>query len=138
MAMREDAGTLALLAMIDTRTGQSDVARFSVQLAGEFDAYDWESLHQVLDALLSSRETVCVDLSRVTFLDLTCARELAVRSHSFYGNRLTLHNPSWQAVSSFRACLHDRLDHIQLDSLPLSPSQVSGRIPAMRQIAAAE
>jgi STAS domain len=104
MDVREAAGIVELQAMIDTQTGQCDLARLSLQLAGEFDAYDWESLRQILDVLLSSRETVCVDLSRVTFLDLRCARELAIRSHVFYGDRLTLYNPSWQAISSFRAC----------------------------------
>ena len=44
-----------------------------------------------------------VDLSRVAFLDVRCARELAVRSLR-RGNCLTLRNPSWQARASLEAC----------------------------------
>jgi anti-anti-sigma regulatory factor len=85
------------------RMWQLDVTRVSVALVGEFDAYDLEPLCEVLDALLRSRVTACVDLSGVTFLDVGCARELATRSH-LCGGRLTLRSPSWQAASSFRAC----------------------------------
>ena len=101
--MREAARTPELMAIIGTSAGQPEVARVSVALAGEFDAYDLESLRQVLEALLKSRGTACVGLSRVTFLDLRCARELASRS-DLCGGRLTLQNPSWQAASSLRAC----------------------------------
>jgi anti-anti-sigma regulatory factor len=80
-----------------------DVTQISAALAGQFDAYDLEPLCEVLDVLLHSRETACVDLSGVTFLDVRCARELATRS-LLCGGRLTLRNPSWQAASSFRAC----------------------------------
>ena len=44
-----------------------------------------------------------VDLSRVAFLDVRCARELAVRSFR-RGDNLTLRNPSWQARVSLEAC----------------------------------
>jgi anti-anti-sigma regulatory factor len=91
------------LTMLGTRECQSDVTRVSVNLAGEFDAYDLETLCQVLDVLLNSREPACVNLSGVTFLDLGCARELVIRS-DLCGGRLTLHNPSWQAAASLRAC----------------------------------
>jgi anti-anti-sigma regulatory factor len=89
--------------MIAARVGQLDVTRVSVDLAGEFDAYDFEPLCEVLDALVSSGEMACVDLSGVTFLDLKCARELAIRS-DLCGGCLRLHNPSWEAASSFKAC----------------------------------
>jgi anti-anti-sigma regulatory factor len=92
-----------LVTMIDTWERQSDIPHVSVDLAGEFDAYDLEPLCEVLDGLLDSRGTTCVDLSGVTFLDLRCARELATRSE-LCGGHLVLRNPSWQAVSSLRAC----------------------------------
>jgi hypothetical protein len=82
---------------------QLDKTRICVDLVGEFDAYDLEPLCEVLDGLLSLKETAYVDLSGVIFLDLKCARELAIRSH-LCGGRLTLHNLSWQTVSSLRAC----------------------------------
>jgi hypothetical protein len=86
-----------------SRVCQPDVTQISVALAGEFDANDLEPLCEVLDVLLSSRGLACVDLYGVTFLDLRCAQELATRS-DLCGGHLTLRNPSWQAVSSFRAC----------------------------------
>lgn len=89
--------------MIRAREWQLDITRDSVDLTGEFDAYDLEPLCEVLDGLLASRMTACVDLSGVTFLDLRCAREIAIRSH-LCGGHLTLRNPSWQAVLSLRAC----------------------------------
>jgi anti-anti-sigma regulatory factor len=82
---------------------QPGLTRVSIVLAGEFDTYDLEPLCEVLDGLLETRGPACVDLSGVTFLDLRCARELASRS-DLCGGRLRLHDPSWQAVSSFRAC----------------------------------
>jgi hypothetical protein len=94
---------MELLTMLGIRECQLDIARVSVDLAGEFDAYDLETLCWVLDVLSHSREPACVNLSRVTFLDLGCARELAIRSY-LCGDRLTLHSPSWQAAASLRAC----------------------------------
>lgn len=89
--------------MLGTRECQLDMRRVSVDLAGEFDANDVEMLCQVLDVLSHSRKPACVNLSGVTFLDLGCARELAIRSYPC-GGRLTLHSPSWQAAASLRAC----------------------------------
>ena len=94
---------MELLSMLGTRECQLDKTRVSVDLAGEFDAYDLETLCQVLDVLSHSREPACVNLSGVTFLDLGCARELAIRSY-LCGGRLSLHSPSWQAAASLRAC----------------------------------
>ncbi len=87
----------------DTRVWQLDITQVFVDLVGEFDTYNLETLCEVLDGLPGSKESVCVDLSGVTFLDLRCARELALRSH-LCGGRLMLRNPSWQAVSSFKTC----------------------------------
>jgi ABC-type transporter Mla MlaB component len=89
--------------MRDTRMLQPDLAHVSLGLVGEFDTYDLQSLREALDGLLKSKETVYIDLSGVTFLDLRCTRELAIRSDLCDGC-LMLHNASWQAVSSLRAC----------------------------------
>ena len=94
---------MELLTMLGTGECQLDITRVSVDLVGEFDAYDLETLCQVLDVLSHSREPACVNLSGVTFLDLECTRELAIRSY-LCGGRLTLHSPSWQAAASLRAC----------------------------------
>jgi anti-anti-sigma regulatory factor len=66
--------------MSDTRMLRPDLAHVSLDLVGEFDTYDLESLREALDGLLNSKETVYIDLSGVTFLDLRCTRELAIRS----------------------------------------------------------
>ncbi len=94
---------LELVTMRDTQMLQPELTQVSLDLVGEFDAYDLESLREVLDGLLGLKEAVYVDLSGVSFLDVRCARELAIRSIR-YGGRLVLRNPSWQAVSSLRAC----------------------------------
>jgi anti-anti-sigma regulatory factor len=94
---------LELVTMSDTRKLQPELAHVSLDLVGEFDTFDLESLREALDGLSNSKETVYVDLSMVTFLDLRCARELATRSH-LCGGRLVLRNPTWQAVWSLRAC----------------------------------
>jgi len=70
-----------------------------IELTGEFDVRDLETLRRTLDGVPGS--PVCVDLSGVTFLDLLCARELADRSRD---GRLALREASWQAGHSFEAC----------------------------------
>jgi anti-anti-sigma regulatory factor len=94
---------MELLSMLGTREYQLEKTRVSVDLAREFDAYELETLCQVLDVLSHSREPACVNLSGVTHLDRGCARQLAIRSH-LCGGRLSLHSPSWQAAASLRAC----------------------------------
>ena len=59
--------------MSDTRMWQPDLTQVSVDLVGEFGTYGLEPLCEVLDRLLGSKETVCVDLPGVTFLGLRCA-----------------------------------------------------------------
>jgi anti-anti-sigma regulatory factor len=55
------------------------------------------------DALSSGLATTCKDLSGVSFLDVRCARELAIQVR-LHGSRVQLRNPSWQVETSFRAC----------------------------------
>jgi hypothetical protein len=89
--------------MCDTRMLQPDLTQISSDLVGEFDTYDLESLREVLNRLWRTQETICVDLSAVTFLDLRCARELAIHSNLCDG-RMLLRYPSWEAVTSLRVC----------------------------------
>ena len=74
-----------------------------VELSGEFDARDLDDLRRSLDYVTRSGRLGCVDLSRVTFLDLLCARELAGRSSP--RGRLAIRNPSRQARLSLEACV---------------------------------
>lgn len=85
------------------KTGKPGCVNAVVGLRGEFDASDLQSLRDVLEGVLNNGTMIDVDLSRVAFLDLRCARELAFRSLR-PGDRLTLRNPSWQARASLEAC----------------------------------
>ena len=86
-----------------TEFGEPAHQRISIELSGEFDMRDLEHLRNCLDDALSSGLATCVNLSGVSFLDLRCAQELAIRAR-LLGSRLQLRNPSWQVEASFRAC----------------------------------
>ena len=73
-----------------------------VGLWGEFDLFSLDDLRRTLNGVLSLRKKTLVDLSGITFLDLTSARELAVRAQ-IYAHHLTLHNPSPQTTASVEA-----------------------------------
>jgi hypothetical protein len=73
-----------------------------VELIGEFDIHDLGVLRKVLSLVLSARLPTHVDLSRVTFLDVGCARELATRSWLY--DHLMLRDPSWEAKASLKVC----------------------------------
>jgi anti-anti-sigma factor len=90
----------------DIRTGRAELPGVLVELAGELDVHDLESLRRTFDDTLSSGLPTYVDLSGVTFLDTVCARELAAqyRLYGTHGRLLTLRDPSWQVEASFRAC----------------------------------
>lgn len=85
------------------KTNEVEDKSILVELSGEFDLGDLESLRTVLDGALSSGLPIWVDLSRVTFLDMRVAQELAVQSQQ-HGDRLKLRNPSWQVEASVGAC----------------------------------
>lgn len=85
------------------KTGRPGCANTSVGLRGEFDVSDLQPLRDVLEGARRTGAMIDVDLSGVAFLDVRCARELAVRSLR-RGDRLTLRNPSWQARASLEAC----------------------------------
>ncbi len=74
-----------------------------VELEGEFDQHNLEDLRGSLGYVLKLRRPTLVDLSRVTFLDMGAARELAVHCR-LYAHHLTLCNPSWQVRESVAAC----------------------------------
>jgi anti-anti-sigma regulatory factor len=90
-----------ILYSIDVREG--DVGDTIVGLRGEFDLASLERLRATLDAVAHLRKPALVDLSGITFLDLGCARELAVRSQ-LYAHCLTLRNPSRPTLATVRAC----------------------------------
>ena len=72
-----------------------------VELSGEFDARDLESLREILNE--AGERTAVVDLSKVTFLDLQSTRELAVRYQLHAGN-LVFRRPSRAVRASVAAC----------------------------------
>ena len=73
-----------------------------VELWGEFDFFSLGDLSATLNGVLDVGRKTLVDLSGITFLDLSSARELAVRAQ-LYTHRLTLHNPSLQVTASVEA-----------------------------------
>ena len=89
----------------------------SIELSGELDICDLEYLLSSLDDALNSGLVTCVNLSGVSFLDLRCARELAIRVR-LNGSRLDLRNPSWQVEASFRACGFEDLICFYPDGAP--------------------
>ena len=77
-------------------------AGVSVELWGEWDLYSLSDLRKTLNGVLGLRRPTFVDLSRITFLDLLSARELAVRAQ-LYAHYLTLRYPSPQVTASVEA-----------------------------------
>lgn len=74
-----------------------------IGLRGEFDLFELRPLREALDGLPETGAPIRVDLSGVTFLDASCARELMI--HSFpQGGRLTLSNPSQEAGRTLKVC----------------------------------
>ncbi len=73
-----------------------------VELRGELDLFSLGELRENLNRALGPGKSALVDLSGITFLDLECARELAVRSQ-LYADHLTFRNPSPQAQASVEA-----------------------------------
>lgn len=100
---------------IEIEIGALDRAEFLVKLSEELDIHDLRILHETLSLILSTGLPTIVDLSDVTFLDVRCARELAVRSCSC--DHLILGDPSWQAEASFKVCGHEaRVVHLRRGS----------------------
>jgi anti-anti-sigma regulatory factor len=77
-------------------------AEILVELWGEFDLFSLADLCRTLNGVLDLKRKALVNLSGITFLDLTSARELAVRAQ-VYARQLTFHNPSPQVMASVEA-----------------------------------
>jgi hypothetical protein len=73
-----------------------------VELFGEFDVRDLSTLRKVLGIVLKARLPAHLDLSKVTFLDVRCAWELAELA-SLY-DYLMLRDSSWECKASLKAC----------------------------------
>ncbi len=120
-----------------TRIGISalDRAGVLVELSGEFDDRDLSTLRKALSVVSSCGLSTIVDLSDVTFLDVRCARELAVRS--CFDDLLILCDPSWQAEASFKVCGHEArvVHHLRRGS---SREESSQRTKARQERADAE
>lgn len=82
---------------------EADTKGMVMELWGDLDLFALDTLLKTLNSVAILREPTAVDLSGVTFLDLGCARELAVRSQ-LYAHNLSLRNPSSQVRSTIRAC----------------------------------
>jgi anti-anti-sigma regulatory factor len=108
---------------VEIEIGALDRTDFLVKLSGELDGHDLRTLHETLSLVLSTGLSIIVDLSDVTFLDVRCARELAVRSRLY--DHLMLRDPSWQAEASFKVCGHEgRVVHgFRRESSREAPSQ---------------
>lgn len=108
---------------IEIEAGALDRTDFLVKLSGELDVYDLRTLHETLSLVLSTGLSTIVDLSDVTFLDVRCARELAIRSRLY--DHLMLRDPSWQAEASFKVCGHEArvVHHLRRGPSHAEPSQ---------------
>ena len=73
-----------------------------VELWGEFDLFSLADLRRTLNKVLDLQKKTLVNLSGITFLDLTSARELAVRAQ-VYARHLTFRYPSPQVMASVEA-----------------------------------
>ena len=91
---RENPGTITV-----AQSGEGCAAI----LRGEFDLSCHAALGSALEGALGLGTSVFVDLSRVTFLDASCVRELAL-ALSLHGERLVLVAPSREVEVSVAAC----------------------------------
>lgn len=110
---------------IDVR--ETGLGGASVDLRGEFDVSSLKDLRGVLDAVRNLRGPVSVDLSGVTFLDLGCARELAVRSQ-LYAHCIGLRDPSEQVLATVRACGLQEWFNLNPRTDPTEPPVVFGTL----------
>ena len=75
----------------------------AVVLRGDFDLACHATLRSALDDALRRNVEVLVDLSRVTFLDASCVRELVLLL-ALHGERLVLGGSSREVEASVTAC----------------------------------
>lgn len=86
-----------------TTRGRSCRKYALVEFSGELDISEVDRLRAVLGAATRTGRSVIVDLSRVTFIDALCLRELIVHQQ-LHAGRLALCRPSAQVEVSVLAC----------------------------------
>lgn len=108
----------------DIRIGEFELPGVLVELSGELDVWDLEPLRRTLAETLNSGMPTYMDLSRVTFLDVWCTRELVAqyRLYGICGRLLALRVPSWQAEASFEVCGFKHLVGSYLDGEQFYPA----------------
>lgn len=74
-----------------------------ISLSGGWDIRYLEALEKLLGKILRREWPMFVDLSRITFLDARCARELAVQ-YQLHRDNLVLCNPSPQVRLTRGTC----------------------------------
>lgn len=87
----------------EIETRQSADGGLVVELRGEFDLHSLDELKRCLMVAVGFRCAVVVDLSGVTFADVSTLRELAAYGH-LYSHHLTLCDPSPMLLRSVGVC----------------------------------
>ena len=85
-----------------------------VELAGEIDITYMDALQTFLKAVSESARLLVVDLSRTTFLDARCLREIVVH-YQLHAGRLALCKPSPEVELSVAACDLEEWIHFHPD-----------------------
>ena len=96
-----------------------------IRLRGEFDLSALDELRGTLDAVASLPGRAVVDLAEVTFMDLLCVRELAVRSQIQHDD-LAFQAPSAEAMASVEAAGLEGWVRFQPDAGLNDPQLFSG------------
>ena len=96
-----------------------------VRLRGEFDLFALDDLRETLDAVAGLPGKAIVDLAGISFLDLLCSRELAVRSQ-LQGCHLAFQTPSPEATASIEAAGLEAWFRFQPDAGRNDPQLFSG------------
>lgn len=95
-----------------------------VKLSGELDIQYQKILKNILSDCLASERSALVDLSRVTFMDSLCARELVVHYQLGKGS-MALCDPSWEVELSVAACDQEKWIDFFYTNHHASPQQAS-------------
>ncbi len=85
------------------RVHEPDRTGILVELFGEFDIETKRALRETVISVARWGRPVFLDLSRITFLDSACLRELAAQ-HKLHASHLALCDPSYEVKLSVAAC----------------------------------